>query len=283
MPVSSNFHRFGHDSRGNRLAAWDTMPCPDGHILLLRGPQEVVFQLVSLAPEYRPRYRGPDGSFLLMDGRWTHALHSPEVTMKTKVRRLLTLLEQVLSLPAPPSTDVALTLDWYKIPEEGVDPAEWINTENGELVSLGKYSYKWDGRRQSEVGLKLVRHVCRAIDQHALLGSSTVILNIPGHDSSQVSFGSRLADTVARDCGIRIVKVLASSAFRPEVKNLGRAERAKMLENQFSVPVDLAQQAVLIVDDVFQSGASMSAVASAARRSGACFVSGITCVRTMRR
>ena len=108
-------------------------------------------------------------------------------------------------------------------------------------------------------------------------------MHIPGHDSTRVSFGSRMATTIAHRRGIPIIKVAAKSEFRPEAKNLEESERLNFLHGQFSVPYRLDGQRVLIADDVFRSGTSMGAVASAARDVGAEEVYGICGVRTMRR
>ena len=83
--------------------------------------------------------------------------------------------------------------------------------------------------------------------------------------------------------GIPIIKVAAKSEFRPEAKNLEESERLSFLDDEFGVSQGLDGQRVLIADDVFRSGTSMGAVASAARDAGAVKVYGICGVRTMRR
>lgn len=80
-----------------------------------------------------------------------------------------------------------------------------------------------------------------------------------------------------------MVRVQTRSEFRPEAKNLSAIERARVLDNQFIVPDVVRSESVLIVDDVFKSGASMKEVAKAARRSGASTVQGICGVRTISR
>jgi predicted amidophosphoribosyltransferase len=172
-------------------------------------------------------------------------------------------------------------LDWYKKPEEDVNPYYWDNTPIAQLISSGKYKYKNDGDMQSRVGL--VDLMCGAIERHGILTRATVVLDIPGHDGTRVSFGSRMAATIARRQGIPMIKVAAKSEFRPEAKNLEESERQDFLDDQFRVPQSLDGQRVLIADDVFRSGTSMGAVASAARDVGAAKVYGICGVRTMRR
>ena len=268
---------FRHDPRGGRLESWTTTRVDTGHVLWLRGPMEVVGQVTALAPEYR---RLPE--YVTTGPTWTHALRSPNPGLGEPVRLLLDLLAQVVSLPSPPDVEFALALDWYKNPE-GIDPYEWPNTATAELVSSGKYRYKNNNDMQSQVGLELVDLMCNAIERHGMLSQSTVVLNIPGHDTTRVSFGSRIAATIASRLGIPIVKVAAKSAFRPEAKNLAEQERLNFLSGQFSVPQRLDGQRILIADDVFRSGTSMGAVASAAHEAGAWKIYGLCGVRTMRR
>jgi predicted amidophosphoribosyltransferase len=189
----------------------------------------------------------------------------------------------VLCLPSPPNVDFAFALDWYKKPEEDVDPNYWENTPTAQLVSSGKYRYKNNGDMQSRVGLQLVDLMCGVIERHGILTQATVVLDIPGHDSTRVSFGSRIASTIAHRRGIPMIKVAAKSKFRPEAKNLEISRRLNSLDDEFTVPQRLDGQRVLIADDVFRSGTSMRAVASAAHDVGATRVYGICGVRTMRR
>jgi hypothetical protein len=278
MSSSTALLPFYSDPRGNRLELWTTTQHRGGHVLWLRGPVQAERQVRLLAPEYRAIPGAVSGTTA-----WTHALQSPEPQLKPSVGSLLDLLKELISLPSPQDVDVAVALDWYKIPDDDVDPYQWLNTEDGELVSSGKYRYRHNAELQANAGRTLVDRLCNAIDQHPILRGSTAVLDVPGHDARLVSFGSRLAATVAQRRTLPLLKVRAASDFRPPAKNLTAVDRAQMEQDQFAVPSDIRGRAVLIVDDVIRSGWSMGAVASAARRSQASAVNGICCVRTMRR
>jgi hypothetical protein len=268
---------FVRDSRGNRLASWTVTADRGGHAVWLRGPIEVVDQLIEVEPQYQePRQPLPGNG-------WSHVVWSPDPNMRPEVAAMLDELCRVLSLPKPAGLDTAIALDWYKVPQEGVDSNSWPNTEKGELVYSGKYRYRFDPGRQRQAGLTLVTSVCEAVSAHAQLAASTIVLDIPGHDRTQVSFGSRLAHTVARERGLPFLKVSARAEFRPQAKELPSSERRAMLRDQFVVSERISGEKVLIVDDVFQSGSSAEAVAGAARSAGATVVNGIFCVRTLRR
>ncbi len=268
---------FGSDSRGNRLDAWTTVAHEAGHYLWLQGPHEVVVQLTTLAPDYTPMSL-PDSA----RPTWTHVLTAPG-RLRTNVAEFLDLLKIVVSLPSPVNINVALALDWYKQPVDGVDPYHWPNTELGDLVHRGKYLYRADADRQAEVGRDLVGRVCGVIDKHFLLRRAEIVLNVPGHDSKRVSFGSRMAATVAKNFNLPLARVRARDQFRPEAKDLHPSQRAELLSGQFYVETSLEGKKALIVDDVFRSGESMNEGARAALEAGAVRVYGICAVRTMRK
>jgi hypothetical protein len=269
---------FHYDSRGNRLERWDAASAESGHVLRLRGPVEVVEQVQAVAPEYQIVSVSASTT-----SEWTHELASPGRTVRHEVRQLLELLREVVSLPSVPPIRFAIALDWYKLPVDGVESRNWPNTVVGDLVSKGKYLYRIQEGSKSRVGRNLAGRVCNAIERHAALNAVEAILNIPGHDSKVVSFGPRLAATVAKYEKLPLLRVSARSEFRPESKSLKTGERAVILDDEFTVPPEIRGRSALIIDDVFRSGESMAAVAKAAHKAGAREVFGICPARTMRR
>jgi predicted amidophosphoribosyltransferase len=197
------------------------------------------------------------------------------------VLELLQLLQTIVTVPSSPPPEFSFALDWYKNPV-GEDSYNWPNTKTGDLVNSGKYRFRSQPELQRQAGLDLSNRLCETIRKHPLLRNASMILDVPGHDSQRVSFGSRLAATVARSLGKTMLRVDTRSAFRAESKNRGGAQEA-LLEGEFIVPGAVQGQSVLIVDDVIRSGTSMAAVAKAARMAGAQQVLGICAVRTMRR
>jgi hypothetical protein len=278
MSESVSNTSFHYDPRGNRLERWEVASLGTGHVLRLRGPFEVVAQIQAVAPEYQNSTCPARPA-----SEWTHELFSRDRTMRREVRQLLELLGQVVCLPSLPPIRFAIALDWYKIPVDGVDSREWPNTEIGELVHRGKYVYKTNEEQKRQIGRNLAGRICNAMSRHAVLNSTEVILNVPGHDRKVVSFGPRLAATVAKYRKMPNLRVTARSEFRPEAKSLSRLERAVFLGDEFTVPPEISGRSALIVDDVFRSGVSMAAVAKAAYEAGARDVFGICPTRTRRR
>jgi hypothetical protein len=269
---------FFSDPRGNRLERWIARSIATGHELWLRGPDQVARQVTAADPEYRPY--SPDAT---AGPVWTHAFASPRARMLPEVASLLNLLSQILTLPEPPNVDSALCVDWYKILVAGVDSYQWPNTHIGELVSSGKYRFRYQSSMQNQVGWALTDILCDVINRDALLQRANVILDVPGHDSKRfVSFGSRLAEAVAYRRSIPMIRVSSKSEFRPAAKNLSSAEKTSTLKDEFSVSPCASGRSVLIIDDVFQSGSSMAAVAKAARATGVVSVQGLCCARTIK-
>jgi hypothetical protein len=282
MTNLAGYPLFYSDPRGSRLESWTLTGAQGGTILWLRGPAEAARQVQAAAPWYQSLPLSPDA---IVQG-WTHSFLEPQPlagppSVSRHVQQLLTLLQEIVSVPSSPAVDFSLALDWYKKPE-GEDPYRWPNTAVGELVSSGKYRYRLQPEPQAMAGIALADRLCDAISRHPLLQGASTILDVPGHDTRRVSFGSRLAATVAGRMGVAMSRVGARSEFRPESKNLGGAQQA-LLEDEFMVAEVVQGQSVLIVDDVIRSGTSMAAVGKAARASGARQVLGICAVRTMRR
>ncbi|MGB8198172.1 MAG: hypothetical protein WCF33_00490 [Pseudonocardiaceae bacterium] len=278
MPTLATPPPFRNDSRANRLEAWTaTHDGNAGHFLWLRTADTIVAQLRTLAPDYSPRQVPPN-----LRAVWTHLFWSPGAH-RLDVAELIAVLSMTLTLPRPPALDLVLALDWYKEPVDGVPAIGWPNTKTGELVSRGKYLYKTDGDRQRQVGLLLTRTMSVVIQGHPLLRKADIVLDVPGHDVERVSFGSRMAATVARDFKLPKIRVKVRDKFRAEAKSVDPAQRARILAGQFSIAHDLHGHTALIVDDVFQSGVSMGETARAARAAGANRVLGICAVRTLRK
>ncbi len=90
---------------------------------------------------------------------------------------------------------VALALDWYKIPAEGIEANEWPNTPTGQMVSRGKYR-KEKPRTVEAAGRWLVQRLDEVVTRHPMLATAEVVVVVPGHDRTLLSFGERLAATV---------------------------------------------------------------------------------------
>ncbi|MGH4018629.1 MAG: phosphoribosyltransferase family protein [Pseudonocardiaceae bacterium] len=136
-------------------------------------------------------------------------------------------------------------------------------------------------RTVQSAGHWLAQRLGEVIAVHPTLATAEVVVAVPGHDRTLLSFGERLAATVGRQRGLAEIRVDSRREFRPEAKSRGSSS-VHALDGEFSIGGDLAGCHALVIDDVVRSGATLQAVARAARAAGAGRISGLVCVRTLR-
>jgi adenine/guanine phosphoribosyltransferase-like PRPP-binding protein len=211
-------------------------------------------------------------------------LRGAGMSISPAVRRLIDALRDVLTLPAPDDVDYAIALDWTKQPIEGEHPHAWPNTRIYDLVHKGKYWYKTPSGidQQRQVGRALTTELLTLIDRHPLLRTTDAVVAVPGHDAKVVSFGSRLAASVAYQRGVRFESTRAVATFRTPAKTLDLAERAEVITGKFVCGADLSGADVVIVDDLYSSGTTAAETARVVRLSGARRVAVLCAVRTLR-
>lgn len=262
------------DPRGNRLEGYKVRRRNDGQefYVCLRGAPEIVEQVPqalagwnfapldrqAVDPDHRPR--------------WTHVyrFHGPYTTV---LRDLLDLLGEVLTLRRVPELRTVLAMDFYKIPDDDVPPQQWPDTEAGHFVNVGKY-WTSDPAAQVHAGRGLSSLLADAICRHPTYAAADRIVAVPGtnHD-----FGERLAYTVGKYTDKPV-----TTAVCQEPRDRPAKEGNSWGLSRYSIPVAVAGESVIIVDDVYRSGGTMRGVASAALGAGARDVLGLVGARTMR-
>lgn len=249
-------------------------PDDGGHTLRFRAPSGVLAQIRMADPRYTE----------VKTGGWTELRGKAPKPVVT-VNALLKLLSRILTVRCTDNVDYALALDWYKTAVECVAPQDWENTRVGDLVSRGKYLYSRraeDVLKRKECGRELVHKLIEVINEHPLLRHVHGIIVVPGHDSKVVSFGAQVAVSVAQRMEKPFMRCEATRDFRAAAKELPPEERASALHGQFVCTEDLTGMSLLIVDDVYSSGSTVTEVARAARAAGAKHVASLCAVRTMR-
>jgi pyrimidine operon attenuation protein/uracil phosphoribosyltransferase len=278
MPAGGE-QAFIPDRRGNRLERHLFSVAPDGrsHRLYLRASPEVAAQFERFCPPGQNYL--PVNAYVPGVEGWTHCLGAAGIP-DARVGELADLLSEVLTLPRLSPIELAIALDWYKIPADDVESRDWRNTLDGSLVHMGKY---WTSTPEAmaRAGRMLVRRLVAAVHRHPALASANAVVAVPGHDSAYLSFGERLAANVAETLGVPLIKVTTRREFRPPAKELSGITGSALTE-EFSVAESLTAATVLIVDDVLRTGQTMSAVAAAAIKADAARAYGLAGVRTLR-
>lgn len=261
---------FTWDSRANKLADYRVMHLVNGASPInwvdLRGPNEVAMQIEMAGKGRASRVDHTDP--------WTHRIAFP-LGIGADIWNLANLLKSVLTLTSKANLDWAMAVDWYKIPDPEVNAMDWPNTETGESVYRGKYYSP--GKMQEQAFSNLVERMSEVVDRHCLLREAETVVSIPGHKANGNSFGERLASAIAGNTG----KLLEKATCGLGVRLPSKESSNQSLMGHMIIARRLSGSTI-IIDDVYRTGNTMSAVAQAVRMAGANHVFGFTAVRTLR-
>lgn len=131
------------------------------------------------------------------------------------------------------------------------------------------YSLKRDNR--SDVLKRCADELEYAIRNSISDPGGYIFTNVPRRKSAIIEHGIDHSELLARELAKRFdaeyISLLKSNAKKPQ-KSLETADRFKNADFYFSKNIDLTGRAVLLVDDIITSGASMSKAASLIRSLG---------------
>jgi predicted amidophosphoribosyltransferase len=123
------------------------------------------------------------------------------------------------------------------------------------------------------------------VDALATSHGATALTFVPPDRSRGLERGHHPAERLARELGERwslpVLTVLRRPGASPRQRGLALTDRRRNVAGAF-VPVAEAPSRVLLVDDVYTSGATAAAAASALRKAGACRVEVVTFARVVR-
>lgn len=263
------------DHRGGKIETAYKRVLPDGSVsekyVDLCCPQEAVDQIMDCFASTASRVPVPED----LAATVSHSLYF-DAGYPPELRELVNLLKEVVSIPRPASVDVAIALDWYKRVEDGVEPKDWPDTAMGQCIHYTKYALYPSGSTSRLKRAELIQALATFIQKHPLYAAAAAVSAPPGSAADGRSFGELLAQDVARSTGKPFLGQRAAGP-RPQQKEGVNQD----LSQAFTLDGS-ASGTVIVIDDVFRSGGSVSGAAAAARRGGASSVLALTAVRTMR-
>jgi len=106
------------------------------------------------------------------------------------------------------------------------------------------------------------------------------IAPVPGNSGKQFHLPdvlvAAMGDQLQRKTGLDIRKTRATS----QLKNLPFAQKVKALEDVFELHEDVSEHSILLVDDLYESGATIWALAKFLKEKGASAVYGLACLKS---
>jgi hypothetical protein len=263
---------FSPDGRGNTLEKWHIEKNGSARWLYLCGPSDVVQQIEQYAGGLCVRAALPKEA----KSEFNYVLHFPN-GFPSGLKDFVGLLCGPIFIPCGGEISLMTALDWYKIPEDGVDPKQWKDTPLGSRVHVGKYYSASPSRRNARSDLR--QALTDFILAHPMYAEATSVVAAPGHNADGQGFGELLAEAVASDVGMNFQSAISTIGARPERKGAG-AVPISIGTFEFR---DALSDRVIVIDDVYGSGETMRATAHAAKQAGASEVFGLTAVRRMRK
>jgi predicted amidophosphoribosyltransferase len=148
-------------------------------------------------------------------------------------------------------------------------------------TSVAKLVAAW-----KEQGLRKTSHFAGALVAEVVTApQADVLAFVPPDGDRSLKRGHHPAARLARELGerwgVEVAPLLARSAARRRQRGLPLAERRRNVRGAFR-PVAEAPARVVLVDDVYTSGATVTAAASALRKAGARRVDVVTFARAVR-
>lgn len=165
---------------------------------------------------------------------------------------------------------------------------------NGERTTIGEAEYQlkynqdklWMDKQEYYEELLLKEALksldCLPIDKR----DETLVSALPANEEGQEKLAWQLAEEVARQSGFRFINAVLCRK-KPEMKELTVEEKLKIWNDIYSNNGVVLNEIVrgkniIIVDDLYQSGATMWNYAKYLKSLGARKTMGITCVKSLR-
>ena len=211
----------------------------------------------------------------LNDGRIAGVAPANVAGAYESIETALYLLETSVAIEDAADASHALRIHNVKDEHTG----SWVYSDTGKLVKAAKsYDLASGDRRKAE---QLASEMFYWVDAMPLYRDAGVIAPAPSSNPNKAFdlpafIADRLSARMSRPC----VEIRSSNAV-PQ-KNLGEREKASAeeLARHYSVVGDVGGQTVLVIDDIYESGATVGAMTQVLRDAGAAAVLSLTATKT---
>ena len=266
-----NMPAFIPDTRGNKLSAYEVRDAKNGNgqVLVVCCSDETAAQITALGAGICTEAELKDEA----KKKWTHGYRFPG-GVPAWFPDVLDLLSESVTLIERPGINMGMSVDWYHQPDE---EGNLVRTDMGRRIAFTKHAPYPNGSGSRQAWRELIEAMVEFINRHPIYATTNFVTSPPGHKADGKSFGEQLARAVARAAGKTYIEMTAPGP-RPEQKEAEERE----LSGEFTLTETISER-IIIIDDVFHTGATLDAAMKAARRAGATEVITLTAARALRK
>jgi hypothetical protein len=153
--------------------------------------------------------------------------------------------------------------------------------EGTTYTDVGGLEYQAKYKADSASAARLAELLVEAIKAHPYYRLADNVAAVPGATGKTRHLPDDLAAAVSKETGMPLLRLNYIGDPTP-AKQLGVDDKIKARMNAFSVKTDVKGRRIVLLDDLFQSGATMFSVARMLKTRGAEDVVGLACVKSWR-
>jgi adenine/guanine phosphoribosyltransferase-like PRPP-binding protein len=259
-----------YNSKCGRIDSFLLEPRPYGHGIYLDAHPLAVEHL-------RQVVGGQVTGFHRPGQQWTHVLVIDGLLPAWTIETLELLNEIVVMQPMPPIAS-AIAVDWYSTPPTAEDDTFHQTRMGDRILSSKRLAHRIHPPEVERLQREVASEMARTIRRHIDYRKATALVTSPPHILANHGYAVQLAELIAEETGLPLVKTVGKTPVRPQRKEGESVD----LEDEFTVdPRRVEGQTVIIVDDVYKQGDTMRGVAAACRRARAARILGLAAARTL--
>lgn len=186
---------------------------------------------------------------------------------------VLTYLSRPHPRPLPGPWEAGWALDFHS----RFAGADWSRTETGEMA----YRFKYGG--ETALAKTLAERLQALVEAHPELADVDAILAVPPSTPRPTDPVRTLAIALGRRLGVPVPAdwLVKTRATQPQKEMHTLAQKRANVAGAFAVRGSVQGRRLLVLDDLYDSGATLEEVARALKRAGAAAVSVLTLTRTI--